>query len=295
VQTWQEARWLLMKGVVEKRPVRIETHNERREIQFHSLETASLTANDLDGDFLEKLGLSHFRPVLAPVIGRLVPGGVGERAGLKEGDEVVAVDGKAIANWDELVAKISASAGQSLSLRVKQGTSLRELAVTPASVREKGKQVGRIGVAPKVDEQALEKKLLTEVRYPPFKALGQALYKTWDTARFTLEMLGRMVVGEVSLKNISGPITIADYAGQSAHMGWQPYLIFLALISISLGVLNLLPVPLLDGGHLMYYMAEIVKGSPVSERTLEIGQKVGMALLLTLMAFAFYNDLNRLF
>jgi len=111
---------------------------------------------------------------------------------------------------------------------------------------------------------------------------------------FSLEMIGRMVVGQVSLKNISGPITIADYAGQSAHLGLLPFLSFLALISISLGVLNLLPVPLLDGGHLMYYMAEIVKGSPVSEKTMEIGQQIGIALLLMLMAFAFYNDINRL-
>ena len=122
----------------------------------------------------------------------------------------------------------------------------------------------------------------------------RALDKTWDTSVFSLSMLGRMVIGQISLKNISGPITIADYAGQSAHMGWLPYLSFLALISISLGVLNLLPIPLLDGGHLMYYMAEIVKGSPVSDRAMEIGQQLGMALLMVLMAFAFYNDINRL-
>ena len=157
----------------------------------------------------------------------------------------------------------------------------------------RARPVGKIGAGPWVDEAMLSK-LMTEVRYPPVRALGEALHKTWDTSLFSLQMLGKMVMGEVSLKNISGPITIADYAGQSAHMGWLPYLSFLALISISLGVLNLLPVPLLDGGHLMYYMAEIVKGSPVSERAMEIGQQVGMALLLLLMAFAFYNDINRL-
>ena len=137
-------------------------------------------------------------------------------------------------------------------------------------------------------------KYLVDVRYGPLVSLGKALQKTWETSVFSLKMLGKMIVGEVSLKNLSGPITIADYAGQSAQGGVPPFLMFLALISISLGVLNLLPVPLLDGGHLMYYMFEILKGRPISDRAIEIGQHVGMALLFTLMAFALYNDINRL-
>ncbi|MDP1716464.1 MAG: RIP metalloprotease RseP, partial [Burkholderiales bacterium] len=136
--------------------------------------------------------------------------------------------------------------------------------------------------------------LITEVRYGPLESMSKALLKTWDTSVFSLKMLGKMIVGEVSLKNLSGPITIADYAGQSAQSGWVSYLMFLALISISLGVLNLLPIPLLDGGHLMYYTVEVLKGSPVPDRVMEIGQQFGMALLLTLMAFALYNDINRL-
>jgi len=135
---------------------------------------------------------------------------------------------------------------------------------------------------------------MTEVRYGPLEAVVRAAQRTWEVSTFTLMMLGKMLVGDVSLKNLSGPITIADYAGQSAQLGWLPYLSFLALISISLGVLNLMPVPLLDGGHLMYYVAEIVKGSPVSERVMEVGQQVGMVLLFSLMAFALYNDINRL-
>jgi regulator of sigma E protease len=126
------------------------------------------------------------------------------------------------------------------------------------------------------------------------EALGLAASKTWEMSVFSLRMLGRMLTGEVSWKNLSGPVTIADYAGQSAQLGLTPYLAFLALISISLGVLNLLPIPLLDGGHLMYYAVEVVKGSPLSERAMEVGQRVGLALLLCLMAFAFYNDINRL-
>jgi regulator of sigma E protease len=136
--------------------------------------------------------------------------------------------------------------------------------------------------------------MLIRVQHGPLDSLAKAAAKTADISIFSLKMLGRMLLGELSWKHLSGPVTIADFAGQSAQMGWISYLTFLALISISLGVLNLLPVPLLDGGHLMYYAIEIVKGTPVSERAMELGQRVGLALLLVLMAFAFYNDLNRL-
>ena len=155
-------------------------------------------------------------------------------------------------------------------------------------------RIGRIGAAPPMPPAHADKMLIARALRRRSRASRKALAKTWDISVFSLKMLGKMLVGEVSWKNLSGPITIADYAGQSAQMGWISYLTFLALISISLGVLNLLPIPLLDGGHLMYYAIEIVKGSPVSERAMEIGQRVGLALLLVLMAFAFYNDLNRL-
>jgi regulator of sigma E protease len=167
------------------------------------------------------------------------------------------------------------------------------IALQPKSVVESGKTVGKIGAGPKLNE-AEWKALLNEVSYGPIDALYQSLRKTAETSIISLKMMGKMVTGQVSMKNLSGPITIADYAGQSAHMGLVAYMGFLALISISLGVLNLLPVPLLDGGHLLYYVAELIKGSPVSEQVMEIGQKIGIALLGTLMLFALYNDVNRL-
>ena len=156
-----------------------------------------------------------------------------------------------------------------------------------------GRSVGRIGAAPRIDQEAMQK-FMVEVRYGVLESLPKALDRTWETSVFSLQMLGKMLLGEVSLKNLSGPITIADYAGQSAQVGWVSYVVFLALISISLGVLNLLPVPLLDGGHLMYYMLEIFKGSPLSEKSMAVGQQIGMAVLLVLMVFAIYNDITRL-
>ncbi|MCI3952763.1 MAG: peptidase rane-associated zinc metallopeptidase, partial [Burkholderiales bacterium] len=217
-----------------------------------------------------------------------------ERAGLRRGDKFVAIDGEAITRWDQVVERVRANPGKSLSVQIERdGRMLPAVPITPGAVQEAGRETGRIGAAPLVD-RGMMAELTTEVRYGFVESFSRALEKTWDTSIFTLKMLGKMIVGEVSLKNLSGPITIADYAGQTAQSGWVAYLLFLALISISLGVLNLLPIPLLDGGHLMYYMVEIIKGSPVSERAIEIGQHVGVALLFTLMAFALYNDINRL-
>jgi regulator of sigma E protease len=171
--------------------------------------------------------------------------------------------------------------------------SEREVLVTPEVHEERGRRLGRIGIQVK-DAGIPREDLTVRVSYGPVASLGKALRETWEKSVFSLVMMGKMVVGEVSWRNLSGPVTIADYAGQSARLGIEYYLKFLALVSISLGVLNLLPIPILDGGHLMYYVVEIIKRGPVSERSMEIGQQIGMALLLMLMAFAFYNDINRL-
>jgi regulator of sigma E protease len=294
VPTWQDLRWALLEHSLRKATVELELHTERGDIQFRRLDLSSIGPEKIDVDLLQAIGLTRYQPPLKPVIGRLIAGGAGERDGLKEGDEVVEVDGHAIPGWEELVASITAAPGRPLQFKILRGGTARQLAVTPESKQEGGKTLGRIGAAPKMDEVAV-KRLVTEVRYGPLESVARAAARTWDVSTFTLKMLGKMVTGQVSLKNLSGPITIADYAGQSAQLGWLAYLSFLALISISLGVLNLMPVPLLDGGHLMYYVAEIIKGSPVSDRVMEVGQQVGMVLLFSLMAFALYNDINRLF
>jgi regulator of sigma E protease len=221
---------------------------------------------------------------------------VAERSGLRRGDRVLEVDGRPVATWDEFVIAVRARPNASMKVRIAgdAARSPSELALTPDAVEERGRTIGRIGAEPLVDAEEM-KNLFTTVRHGPLAAMRLAVTKTWDTSVFSVKMIGKMLVGEVSWRNLSGPVTIADYAGQSAQAGWTSYLVFLAIISISLGVLNLLPIPLLDGGHLLYYAVEVFKGSPVSEKVMELGQRVGLALLLFLMAFAFYNDINRLF
>ena len=206
---------------------------------------------------------------------------------------MAAIDARSIRTWDELVASVRAHPDAALRLRIERAGATLEIAVTPEAVLQDGERFGRIGASARIDQRSLEA-LITTVRYDPGRALMLAFARTWDTSVFSLKMLGKMLVGEVSWRNLSGPVTIADYAGQSAQLGLVAYISFIALISISLGVLNLLPIPLLDGGHLMYYVVELFKGSPVSERAMELGQRLGLSLLLFLMAFAFYNDINRL-
>ena len=276
----------------------LELENERGDLRNAKLDLANMGPEEIDAGLLKKIGIVRYDPPIDPVIGEVVAGDPASRDGLQAGDRIKSIDGVPVEHWAQVVDMVRAAPGNPLAFDIiRDGKALTVRVTTDTVTSETADgdktSIGRIGAAPEVDQEQF-KRLLVDVRYPVVESLSRAVQKMGEVSGFTLRMLGRMVIGEVSLKNLSGPITIADYAGQTAKVGWTAYLNFLALISISLGVLNLLPVPVLDGGHIMYYLVEIVKGKPVSERALEFGQKIGLALLLTMMAFAIYNDIIRL-
>jgi regulator of sigma E protease len=294
VETWTELRWALLQRVLDREDVQLETIDAGGNINFYRLDTAQLPETALDSDVMQTLGLRLMRPELPAVIGSVQPGSPAAVAGIQSEDLVLSIDGKAVAGWHELASGIRAAGERELLLEIERAGQRLEIQVRPELVSDRnGGLVARIGIGVR-DAPELRNRMLVTVRYGAWESLRRAFGQTWETSVLSLRMIGRMLVGELSVKNVSGPVTIADYAGQSARMGGDHYLRFLALISISLGVLNLLPIPVLDGGHLMYYLAEIIKGKPLSERAMEIGQQIGVTLLAMLMILAFYNDINRL-
>lgn len=294
VATWNDFRWLLLQKAVDQESVELEVINEQNEIAVRRLYLSAAGEQGWEGDALERLGITFYRPLLPPVLGKVVAGSPGAQAGLLAGDKILAVDGRAISLWHDLVLYIRDAAGRSIRVEFERQGRVAAVDLVPESVSERGRVIGKIGVAVADGGQA-RREMRTFVRYGFFAAGGKALIETWDKSIFSLVMMGKMLTGEVSLKNLSGPVTIADYAGQSAKLGFDYYIKFMALVSISLGVLNLLPIPVLDGGHLMYHMIEVVRHRPLSERAMEIAQQIGVSILVVLMAFAFFNDLNRLF
>ncbi|MEK6662600.1 MAG: RIP metalloprotease RseP [Pseudomonadota bacterium] len=283
--TWEEVNWRLAQKIVEGGAVDLTLRNPQDQTRVKRLALDAVTGNDLDRDFLAKLGLAPAKKVQAR-LGKVLPESPAALAGLRAGDVVRVVDGKPIVDWNGFTEQIRAQPGKRVRLEVAREGRTFVLEVTPKHEQVAGKEIGRIGVAPDV---------LVTVQYPFGQALSHALVKCWDTSVFSLQMLGRMITGDVSWRNLSGPLTIAQVAGETAQIGWLPYLIFIALVSVSLGVINLLPVPILDGGHLMYYIVEFIKGSPVSSQAMDFGQRVGIAVLVLLMSVALYNDIVRQF
>ena len=289
IPSFQELRLNLLRAGVAGDPLVLEL-SDGRSVR---IDAPLADTDNLERDPLLPLGIVRYDPVIPPVVGKVLPEGAAARAGIQPGDRLISANGVPLENWQDWVKQVREHPAKSLHLAYERQGRRGELTIVPAVAEENGHRIGKIGAAPQVDE-ALLASLMTEVRLGPVDALVEGASKTWEMSVFTLEMMGRMVLGQVSWKNLSGPLTIADYAGQSAALGWISFVGFLALVSVSLGVLNLLPIPLLDGGHLMYYVAEVFTGRPVSERTMEIGGRIGMFLLALLMAFALFNDLQRL-
>ncbi|WP_458524849.1 sigma E protease regulator RseP [Onishia taeanensis] len=242
---------------------------------------------------LATLGLTPWRPAMPAVLGQVLDGEAAADAGLQPGDRVIAVDGEPIAGWMAFVERVRAAPGASLSLEVERAGERRTLTLTPRpSAREAGERIGYIGAGVASVEWPAEYQ--REIHYGPLEAIGQSIHKTAEMSVLTLDAMRKMLVGLISPSNLSGPITIARIAGETARTGVESFIGFLAYLSISLGILNLLPIPVLDGGHLVYYVIEAVRGRPVSEQVQAVGFRIGLALVGSLMLMAMYFDLMRL-
>ena len=297
VKSWQEVGMAILDVATSEQQLMLELTQDKFDEASRqvTIDTAGLNMLGDDG-YMEALGFSGPVPKIPAIVADISSGGSADRYGLQVGDQIVAFNGESVADWGYLVDQVQQNASKSVELTVERNGQVEVLPIEiDAFEQDDGKLIGRIGV--RVDtEQAREelKKYQVFIRYGPLESVWFAAVKTWEITRLTFKILWQIVTGSASLKNISGPLTIAEVAGTSIAIGIGTYLSTLALLSISIGILNLLPIPLLDGGHLLYYLIEFFKGSPVSENTQGLAQHIGIALLGGLMLLAIYNDIYRL-
>jgi regulator of sigma E protease len=294
--SWERARFAMLEESVSAEQIILQVQGRDLQIRDKIIDIKELALlKEEQIDLMRDLGISTWRPDVPPIIDEVLPDGAAQQTGLLAEDKVLSLDNVAIINASQWVNLIRANPETEMALSVLRDGEEVELTLTPRSRTEAGETFGYIGVRNRIDiPESVRREMMVTERYGPLQGIAEAAQKTWRMTWLTLRVLGKLVTGEASVRNLSGPITIAHYAGVSARIGLEPFFGFLAIISISLGVLNLLPVPMLDGGHLFYYLIEVFKGSPVSEQTEIIGQKIGILLLFGLMSIAIYNDLLRL-
>lgn len=289
-RTWNEARLALFNAVLAHRRIALVIRTPQGAVRTLRLRVGHPRALTAPHALLKGLGVTPAYPVLPPLVGRVEPGSPAARAGLRPGDRLLAADGRPLPSWLSLVRFVSAHPGQRVRFAYRDPRGRRHTAtVVLDRVLVAGHAVGRLGVYVRVPRDFGLNDLST-IRYGPLAALGMAARTTWSLTLLTLRVLGGMLVGTASLRNLSGPIHIADYAGRSLRAGFFSFLSFIGLISISIGLLNFLPIPLLDGGHLLYYAIEAVRGRPLSDRLQALGQHIGLAVLTLLVGLALYND-----
>jgi regulator of sigma E protease len=293
VSNWQDFRLKVTTNAIRGNPSELALEEESGSRYLVQLPVLTVLPKD-NQDIVRTMGLSPWDPNLPARLGVLLPGGAAKKQGLQVGDEIIEVEGKTLSGWAEWVKIVRSHPEQTLAITVLREEKRLAFNLTPEAEQDHGMRVGRIGAGVAVDP-ALKNKLTVIIQRPFGEAVVEGIQKTYQLSALTLEMMGHMLVGAVSTKGVGGPLQIASAAGDSARLGLIPFLAFLGLLSVSLGVMNLLPVPVLDGGHLLYYSFELIAGRPLSDRFIEMGTRVGLTILVGLMALAFYNDINRFF
>ncbi|MFH7766448.1 RIP metalloprotease RseP [Acinetobacter sp. BSP-28] len=293
VTTWEKLNFALVDRVGETGSIQIQA-DRQGQLQTFNLPIQNFLKNQ-NQSALDSLGFMPYRPYIAPVVSKLSEDGAAIRQGMKEGDKIVAIDGVKMNDWFDVVQVVQASPEKLLKIDVLRQNQLLHLQVMPQAKRDSmGNVSGMLGVQNTPGKITIPEEYKQTIQYSPTEALVMAVDKTGQISGMILNSIVKMVRGLIGLDNLSGPITIAKVAGKSAEMGWQTFISFMALMSVSLGILNLLPIPMLDGGHLVYYFIELIRGKPVSEQIQLVGLKIGMVLLGSMMLLALFNDFMRL-